>query len=160
MPQYETVFILPPDTNPKQIKATEEKLDKIIKKSNGSIKLVEDWGIKKLAYPIKKQPRGHFIYVNYLSDSDAQTEITRVFNIDDHVLRFANVRLEDDYDYTKAKQTFMPEPVDEPRPPRRGGFRDGGRDGGFRSHERRGEQEMGEEDFDGETPPSTGGEFE
>jgi small subunit ribosomal protein S6 len=128
MPQYESIFILPPDSNPKSVKTVEEKLEKVIKHTKGSIKTTEDWGIKKLAYPIKKQPRGHFVYVNYTAGSESQSELTRVFNIDDNVLRFASVKLEDDYDYAKAKATFMPEPTYEDRG--RGRFHGGGRDGG------------------------------
>lgn len=129
MAQYETLFILPSDSGPVQLKAVQDKLTGIISKTKGAVKIVEDWGIKKLTYPIRKSARGHFVYVNYDASPETLSEITRVFRIDEGVLRFANVRLPDNYDYTAAKKTFMTEAYDDYRN-RRPSYPRGDRDGG------------------------------
>ena len=67
------------------------------------------------------------MYINYTAAPQSQLEITRVFNIDENIWRFGNMKLEDDYDYAKAKQSYLPEAFEDPRKMRRpgGGFRGG-----------------------------------
>ena len=60
MRKYETIFILDPDLEEEQAQSVIEKVKGIITQTNGEILKVEDWGKRKLAYEVKKKPKGHY----------------------------------------------------------------------------------------------------
>ena len=126
MPQYETIVVVPPELGKTATKDVENKLNGVIKKFDGKMSLVEDWGTRRVTRPIKKSGKAHYVYLNYSAKPKSQAEITRVFNIDENIWRFASVKLEEGYDYTKAKASFLPENSDDYKG-RRGGGGGGGR---------------------------------
>jgi small subunit ribosomal protein S6 len=65
MRRYETIFILDPDLEDEKTQSTVEKVKGIITQSSGEILKVEDWGKRKLAYDVRKKPRGHYILIHF-----------------------------------------------------------------------------------------------
>ena len=66
---------------------------------------VDDWGKKKLAYEIQKFNKGHVVLFNYLGNPEGVEEIERTLRIDDSVLRFLTVKLEDRVDIDERVAT-------------------------------------------------------
>lgn len=91
MNKYETVMII-------NSKITQGEFDKVINKitnvieNNGKIDRKEDYGIKKLAYEIRKNKEGHYYLIEFESEAYFIRELERVYRITDEVLKFIVVR--------------------------------------------------------------------
>ena len=93
MNKYETIFILDPDLEEAQAQATIEKVKGIITQNNGEILKSEDWGKRKLAYDVKKKPRGHYLLTTFSGSPALLSELHRNFRVMDAVIKFQSVRL-------------------------------------------------------------------
>lgn len=100
---YETIIILSDNLEDDVLTATVEKFKKLIA-DNGEVESVEDWGKRKLAYPIQKQTDGHYTLINFKSSPEFTAELDRVYNITDGVLRSIIVKKE----YKSAKTSKAP----------------------------------------------------
>ena len=83
---YETLFILNPNIGDEGIKSAVEKFSDLIA-ANGTIIEKNEWGMKKLAYPIQFLEEGYYVLINFNSSPQFPAELERVFNITDSVLR-------------------------------------------------------------------------
>ena len=106
MRKYETIFILDPDLEEEQTQSTIEKVKGIITQTNGEILKVEDWGKRKLAYEVKKKPKGHYFLIHFSGTPTLLSELERNFRVMDAVIKFQSVRL----DERKAITTTPPIP--------------------------------------------------
>ena len=95
MRKYETIFILDPDLEDEQALSVIEKVKGIITQTKGEILKVEDWGKRKLAYEVKKKPRGHYILIHFLGSPALLSELERNFRVIDAVIKYQSVRLGD-----------------------------------------------------------------
>jgi small subunit ribosomal protein S6 len=101
--RYETTFVIHPDLSEEDHQKIVQKALGAITQSGGEILQLQDWGVKKLAYKIKKQTRGHYIFVDYAAKPEAVREVERLLRIDDNVLRFLTVLVDDEVDVEEAK---------------------------------------------------------
>jgi small subunit ribosomal protein S6 len=92
MRRYETIFILRPNTGEEEINRVVESTSKIILDEKGTIIEMNKWGMKKLAYLIKKESLGYYVYCDYAGTPAAVTEIERKFRIDDTVLKYMTIK--------------------------------------------------------------------
>jgi small subunit ribosomal protein S6 len=95
---YETTFITRSELSDEKLKVLQDRLAQVILSFQGEVVLTEDWGKKKLAYPISKESRGHYSYFVYTGKGDIVHEIERNLRLNDHVLRFLTVNLEKEFD--------------------------------------------------------------
>lgn len=86
MPMYETMLITSTTLDEESGKAVVEKFKSLIE-ANGTIDSVEDWGKRRLAYPINKEEDGVYTLIHFKSDADFPAELDRVYKITDGVLR-------------------------------------------------------------------------
>ena len=90
---YETVFILSTSLGDDGITATIDKFKSLIE-AHGTIDSVDDWGKRRLAYPINKQNEGHYTLINFTSSPEFTAELDRIYKITDGVIRSLIVRKE------------------------------------------------------------------
>ena len=83
---YETLFIVDVQQGEDGIKALVEKFTGLIA-ANGTIESVDEWGKRKLAYPINDLAEGYYVLVNFKSAPELPAELERVFGITDGILR-------------------------------------------------------------------------
>ena len=83
---YETVFIVATDIGDDNIKAAVDKFTDLIA-ANGTIIEKDEWGKKRLAYPIDFKEEGYYVLINFSSAPSFPLELERVFNITDSILR-------------------------------------------------------------------------
>ena len=93
MKNYETIFIIKPTVEDEGVKALTEKFKNIIA-ANGEIISVDEWGKRKLAYPIEDFAEGIYIYVKYAAANDVPNELDRVFNISEDIIRHMTIVLD------------------------------------------------------------------
>lgn len=111
MRKYETIYIVQPDLTEDAIKALTEKVNEVIASQSGSCVRLEDWGMRKLAYPIKKQARGRYFYLNFDGTPALIFELERRLRLDDRILRYQSVKL--DREETVAAPVAEDAPVAE-----------------------------------------------
>ncbi len=93
--KYEIGFILNPETVEEEIKKIIDSVVAIIKKAKGTIENVDEWGRRKLAYPIKKHVEGYYVFINTEVGGSAFLNIERRLKLTEKVLRFVVLRLDD-----------------------------------------------------------------
>lgn len=98
IPGYETTFITRAELSDEALKTLQERVTGAISQFNGEVVLNEDWGKKKLAYPIQKETRGHYTYLAYTGTPGVVHEIERNLRLHEHVLRFLSVNLDKEFD--------------------------------------------------------------
>ncbi len=94
MNSYETLFIIDAQLSDEEIKALTEKFVARIAK-NGTVTEVNEWGKRRLAYPINDKNEGYYVLVNFESEPEFPAELERRFNIADGIMRSIVIRHED-----------------------------------------------------------------
>ncbi len=97
MTKYELMFILLPDLGEKKTTEEIDEVKNLITSANGEIFHEDVWGIRDLAYPIKKQEQGYYVVLNFTMDGKAIPEIEHNFNISQSVLRYMFTKTPVDY---------------------------------------------------------------
>ena len=104
MRRYETIVIMDPDLSDEQRQPVLQRVQDVINQENGYLALTDEWGSRKLAYEIKKKPRGHYTRFDFCGTSVIVDEIERFFRIDDRVLKYMTVLLDESADIEKVKE--------------------------------------------------------
>lgn len=94
MPHYENVFITRQEVSAAQVDALADTFAEVISGTGGTIHRREYWGLKTLAYRIKKNRKGHYVLFNIEAAPDAVKEMERQMQLNEDVLRHLTVRLE------------------------------------------------------------------
>lgn len=92
--RYETVFILTPVLSDDQAKEAVARYRDLIKEAGGTIKHEENWGLRKLAYPIQKKTTGFYHLLEFEAPGDLIGSMELEFRRDERVLRFLTCRLD------------------------------------------------------------------
>jgi len=94
MPFYECVFIARSDITPQQVEALTEQIAGVVAQGGGKVGKREYWGLRTLAYRIKKNRKGHYMLLNIDAPWPAVAEMERQLRLNEDVLRFLTVRVE------------------------------------------------------------------
>lgn len=94
MNHYETVFILNPVLSEDQAKDTVDKFVSVLTKAKADVINVEQWGLKKMAYPIQKKSTGFYNLVEFAAASDTINALETEFRRDESVMRFLTIALD------------------------------------------------------------------
>ena len=94
MNQYETVFIMTPVLSEEQMKEAVQKYQNFLKEKGAEIVHEENWGLRKLAYPIQKKSTGFYHLIEFTNDGSIIKDFEVAFNRDERILRFLTVKLD------------------------------------------------------------------
>jgi small subunit ribosomal protein S6 len=94
MNHYETVFILTPVLSDDQVKEAVKKFRDLITAKGGEVIWEEDWGLKKLAYPIQHKKTGFYHLIEFKLDPEAVKDLDLAFRRDERVIRHLIVKLD------------------------------------------------------------------
>ena len=94
MTNYETMYILKPDLEEEKKDALIKKFSDIITDNGGEISKTDEWGKKKLAYPINYINDGYYVLTYFASNPEFPTELERNFKISDDVMRYIVINLD------------------------------------------------------------------
>ena len=92
--QYETVFIATPVLSESQMKEAVNKFKKVITDSKGEIVYEEDWGLKKLAYPIQKKSTGFYHLIEFRVEPESIAKLETEYRRDERIIRFLTMKME------------------------------------------------------------------
>jgi small subunit ribosomal protein S6 len=96
--EYETIFILKPDVTNEVIGATNTKIRGVLEAGGGTLLKIENWGRRKLAYEVKKQLKGIYIFFRYLGNPGLVEEVERNLHLTDSVIRQYSVKIAENVD--------------------------------------------------------------
>ena len=127
MPLYEHIFMARQDVTSQQVEAMVDQYKGVIEQNGGTVEKTEMWGVKSLAYRIKKNRKAHFTMFNIHAPAPALAEMERQMRINEDILRFMTVRV----DKLDAEPSVMMQKRDrDERKDRERRERDGGFGGG------------------------------
>lgn len=92
---YEELFVLRPDAPEEEVTAVLDQVKAAITNAGGTISKEEKWGVRKLAYRVKKRAEGFYILVEFAAGAQAVREIERRLRVSDSVLKFITVRIDE-----------------------------------------------------------------
>ena len=95
MPHYEHVFMARQDVTSQQVEAMVDQYKGVIEQNGGKVDKTEMWGVKSLAYRIKKNRKAHFTMFNLNAPAPAVAEMERQMRINEDILRFMTIRVEE-----------------------------------------------------------------
>ncbi len=98
MRRYETIYILRPTLGEEEINKVIEGTNAILSSDSGEVIALDKMGLRKLAYLIKKESNGYYVFCDYGTDPANVTEMERKFRIDDAVMKYMTVKLADTID--------------------------------------------------------------
>ena len=94
MALYENVFIARQDMSPAQVETLADEYVSVMESLGGKVEKREHWGLKTLAYRIKKNRKGHYVLFNFDTNGDAVAELERRMRLSEDVLRYLTVRID------------------------------------------------------------------
>ncbi|MBP5259269.1 MAG: 30S ribosomal protein S6 [Paludibacteraceae bacterium] len=94
MNHYETVFILTPVLSDVQMKEAVDKFKDVLVKANAEIVNEENWGLRKLAYPIDKKSTGFYQLIEFKAEPEVINNLETQFRRDERIIRFLTVKME------------------------------------------------------------------
>jgi small subunit ribosomal protein S6 len=92
---YEELFIIRPDATDEEISPIIEQVRGVITAAGGTVDKEERWGIRKLAYRVEKRNDGYYVLLQFTSDPQTVKEIERRLRVNDSVLKFLTVRIDE-----------------------------------------------------------------
>ncbi|MCF8405718.1 MAG: 30S ribosomal protein S6 [Bacteroidales bacterium] len=92
--QYETVFIMTPVLSEEQMKETVKKFRDYLTEKGAEIILEDNWGMRKLAYPIQKKSTGFYHLIEFRAEGNIIRDYEVAFKRDERILRFLTVKLD------------------------------------------------------------------
>ena len=95
MPLYENVFIVRQDISTPQVEALADTFTNLVAEQGGKVEKREYWGLRNLAYRIKKNRKGHYVLFNLDAPPPAVSELERNMRINEDVLRYLTIRVEE-----------------------------------------------------------------
>ena len=94
MALYEHVFLVRQDVSAQQVEAIADQYKAVIESNGGSVKKVENWGLRALAYRLKKNRKAHYVLFNIDAPHAAVAEMERQMSLSEDILRFMTIRVE------------------------------------------------------------------
>lgn len=98
MRYYETLYIINPDLPDDDYRGVVTKFTDLVGKNKGVVTKVDEWGIKTLAYEVKKFNKGSYVLLQYCGEPGITAELKREMSLDDRLLKYQTIKLSDNAD--------------------------------------------------------------
>ncbi|MCL2225078.1 MAG: 30S ribosomal protein S6 [Defluviitaleaceae bacterium] len=113
MNRYELGVIIRADLEEETYRAEMEKVKGFIDRFGGTIEKIDDWGRRKLAYPIQKLAEGMYTFITYTSEGGTPKDVESRLRLQENVLRFVTIRRDED-EQVVSKPEVAEKPAEEP----------------------------------------------
>ena len=95
MANYESVLIARQDLGASQVNSLVENLSEVLKREGGEVVKVDNWGLKNLAYRIKKNRKGHYVLLNITAPAKAIFEYERLMRLNEDIIRYMTIKVDE-----------------------------------------------------------------
>jgi small subunit ribosomal protein S6 len=128
MPLYEHVFLVRQDASAPQVEALTQQFKSVVESNGGKVPKVENWGLRSLAFRVKKNRKAHYSLLNIDAPPAAVAEMERQMSINEDVIRFMTIKVDE---LEEGPSAVVRQSRSRDRDDERGGFGDRGGFGGF-----------------------------
>ncbi len=104
MQKYESVLIARQDLGASQVNNIVSNLSEVIKKEGGEVVRVDNWGLKTLAYRIKKNRKGHYVIMNTSAPANSIAEYERIMRFNEDIIRYMTIRVDEFSESVNAEE--------------------------------------------------------
>lgn len=111
---YESICILNPELSSEESEKIQQTMSGIVQKSGGEIHVVDDWGVKRLAYLVKKQAKGRYVLMQFTGKAGTVQELERNYRVNDGVIKYMTLRI--NKEQLQAPSTKEGAPLSESTP--------------------------------------------
>ena len=94
MRQYETIFIIDPEFETDAVKELVEKFKGLVEDQGGQVTEVDEWGKRRLAYPINDRQEGYYFLMNFTANPETAQDLERVYKITNGLMRYLIIKKE------------------------------------------------------------------
>ncbi len=94
MNKYESLYVITPDLNDEETKASVEKFAAIVTGNGGEIEKIDEWGKRRLAYPIDYKTEGYYVLMLFAAPAEVPAELQRNLKNDERIMRYVVTRRE------------------------------------------------------------------
>ncbi len=94
--EYETIYILKPGVTRESSEGISARIADVVSRGGGKLTRVENWGRRRLAYPIAKEKRGVYVYLKYVGKGGLVSELERNLRLADDVIKYQTVKIQDE----------------------------------------------------------------
>jgi small subunit ribosomal protein S6 len=94
MNKYESIFIVDTGLGEEAVKAAVEKIKALVEE-HATLDSIDEWGIRKLAYEVRKQKEGYFTLINFSADPEFPKELERRYRITDEIIKYLIIKKDD-----------------------------------------------------------------
>jgi small subunit ribosomal protein S6 len=94
--EYETIFILKADVSRESSESISTRVTDVVAREGGKLTRMENWGRRRLAYPVGKQKRGVYVYLKYIGKGGIVSELERNLRLQDDVIKYQTVKLREE----------------------------------------------------------------
>lgn len=101
---YEVMYIAAPETADETIVKLNDAIVKLVEKEGGNVVKTDDWGRRRLAYPIKKKTEGYYVLFEIEGSGQEIAELERRMRVNDVIMRYITVRVDEDRKAAEKKQ--------------------------------------------------------
>ena len=95
MANYESVLIARQDLGTSQVNTLVDSLGEALKREGGEVVKIDNWGLKNLAYRIKKNRKGHYVLLNIVAPAKAIFEYERLMRLNEDVIRYMTIKVDE-----------------------------------------------------------------
>ncbi len=92
MNKYESIYVLRPTMEEEAVKAIVERFSNLVVSEGGTLENVDEWGKRRLAYPIQDFREGYYVLMNFSANPEFPSELERIYKITDDVIRYIIIR--------------------------------------------------------------------
>ena len=103
MRRYETIFVLRPDLGEAVLRQSIKRIEDVVAHGGGEMVETEEWGVRELAYRVKRERRGYYVRLDYVAPAAALTEVERNLKLMDDVLRYLSVLVAEEADAAQLR---------------------------------------------------------
>ncbi|HHX24436.1 MAG TPA: 30S ribosomal protein S6 [Thermoanaerobacterales bacterium] len=94
MRQYETIYIINPEFEEDAIKELVDKFKALIEEQGGQVSDIDEWGKRRLAYPINDHREGYYFLMNFTANPETAQDLERVYKITNGLMRYLIIKKE------------------------------------------------------------------
>ncbi|MCB9731527.1 MAG: 30S ribosomal protein S6 [Deltaproteobacteria bacterium] len=112
--KYEIIVLVNAEGGDASVEQTLGRVREALTSTGGTEVRLEDWGVRKLAYELRRQHKAHYLYLQFLGSNTTVAEMERLLGITEAVVKFQTIMLEDrieadkfDFEKAKAQQTYI-----------------------------------------------------
>ena len=95
MRKFETLLLLSPELAADAREALIANLTGVVEREQGKMTAIDHWGMRDLAYPVRKQMRGYYVRFEYVAPANSVADLERIIRIADGIFKFVTVKLAD-----------------------------------------------------------------